>query len=242
MLSLPRQTYGPNKIVLVVVALLGLCGLYLAYAAHDSKADALTSGVLFLVLVGPFVAIFAWLLSVGVTFHEDGITYKSWFGAREMRWNDIERFYFRATKHRINFVPVGTYYYFKLRDGQGGKISFGNRIARPCEVGAKLIEYTLKPLLTKAAQAFDSGAELDFGDIRLSRDHGVKVRKPPRWYQCGTRVEEIPWSEVADYRLADGCFYVWRVGQKRTTGPEISRVPNAFVLRGLLDAVFHSGK
>ncbi|MGD0922942.1 MAG: PH domain-containing protein [Terriglobia bacterium] len=237
MLSSPRETYGPNKIVLAVVALLGLGGLYLAYAVRDPKTDALTPGLLVLVLVAPFVAIFIWLLSVGVTFHEDGITYKSWFGTREIRWGDVERFYFRAAKRSINFVPIGTYYYFKLRDRQGGRLSFGNRIAHPSEVGAKLIEYTFKPLLTTAAQAFDSGAELDFGEIRVSRGHGLKVKKPARWYQIGTRVEEIPWNEVADYRIADGCFYVWRVGQKRTTGPEISRVPNAFVLKGLLDAV-----
>ena len=43
----------------------------------------------------------------------------------------IERFGYEAIKRSINFIPIGTYYLFRLRDAEGNKIRIGNRIERP---------------------------------------------------------------------------------------------------------------
>ena len=41
---------------------------------------------------------------------------------------------------------------------------------------------------------------------------------------------------LAAYKLDAGNFYLWRVGQKHTNGIPTERIPNAWVLLGLLNA------
>jgi hypothetical protein len=81
----------------------------------------------------------------------------------------------------------------------------------------------------KATHNFNRGDELDFGLVRVSRSAGLKVK---RWYSYTT----IPWSDLAAYKLDAGNFYLWRVGQKHTNGIPTERIPNAWVLLGLLNA------
>lgn len=222
MLGPPLETYKPNKGVLIALAI----GLILALLIQkDIKGGWL------LALCGPFVLALGWVLSVRVSLHQEGISYQSFLGSKEMRWDEVERFYYSATKQSINFIPIGTYYTFKLVDSRGQKISFGNRVERRAELGTKLLQCTFDPLLRKLASLFNAGSELDFGPIRVIRDKGVKIKRLFGY-------KEIPWDQVADYRIDQGQFYVWRVGQKRTTGTPISSIPNAFVLLALLDNIF----
>ncbi|MCH8164026.1 MAG: hypothetical protein IH889_00300 [Planctomycetes bacterium] len=220
MLSPPVETFKASKAILAIVVVLGFCFLYFA-----------ASVMLYaLVVLGVFALLIFWLLSVSVMLYQDGISYRSLFGSKEMRWDEVERFYYSSVKRSINFIPVGTYYRFKFVNGKGQKIFFGNRMERPSELGAKLIQYTYEPLLRKAATIFDSGIELDFGPIHVSKGNGIRVKK---WF----RFIKIPWEQLADYQIQKGTFYVWRLGKKYSTGSALSEVPNAFVLLGLLDVI-----
>ena len=39
----------------------------------------------------------------------------------------------------------------------------------------------------------------------------------------------IPWDQVSSFVIQKGHFYIWCKGEKRTTGPLLRHVPNAFV-------------
>lgn len=234
MLSPPLHTFRANKVTVVCVAVFALFELLVVLSTHEpgrSNSPDWTSWT----FTGAFLAVmaflFLWLLSVRVSLHPEGISYQSFLGSKEMQWIDVERFYYGATKRSINFIPVGTYYHFKLIDRQGNKISFGNRIERPAELGSHLINHTYALLFAKAADLFNSGVELDFGPIRLSRERGLRIKKLFGF-------KEIPLDQVADYRMEHGYFYIFKVGQKRTTGPPTREIPNAFVLLGLLNALY----
>lgn len=238
MLGPPLQTFSGNKGTLIaVVAIVGffafVFGSPLAAPPVNTRSLTIYVGV----IVGLLVLFGGWLLSVKVQLHPDGISYQSWFGSKEVRLDELERFYYSSVKRSVNFIPVGTYYKFKLIDSDGKKISFGNRVERPGVLGPKLVEHTLPPLLNKAVRLLQSGQELDFGAIRLSREHGLKVKKSA-WLGLSTRIEEIPWDQVSEYRIDHGHFYIFRAGQKRTTGPLISQVANAFVLLTLLEQIY----
>lgn len=225
------EIFGPNKFVLAII---GLFTFGTAASARSMMNNNTPDGeglVLALVVFGVSVVYLIWLLSVRVSFYRNGLSYRTLFGAKKILWAEVEHFYYQATKRSVNLIPIGTYYSFKLVTGRGERIYFDNQIERPAIVGNHLIEMTYPLLLHKSINLFNSGTDLSFGPIRLGRSLGIRVKKL-FW------AVNIPLESVADYRIDHGIFYVWRVGRKRATGVPIGRIPNVFVLVGVLNAFY----
>jgi len=230
----PIETYRRNKLTLGLVVALALFEISILYRAFSDPGVGRVVVLLHFGIVGLFGLWIAWLLSARVSLHENGIAYQSLFGPKQMLWDEVDRFYYSSLKRSINFIPVGTYYSFKLQDSRGQRLSFGNRLERPKELGSKLIQLTYPKLLQKSAGNFDSGMELEFGPIRVSRSGGIQIKKL-------FRVVKIPLDAVAEYRIEAGSVYIFAAGQKRTTGIPLRQIPNAFVLIGLFDAIYKPG-
>ncbi len=219
MLGAPLETFKANKAAVAVVIVLGLFLGAIALSVFDTTAASFAPEIILIALLGSTVLTLVYLVSVRVSIHPDGISYHSLFTAKEMRWDEVERFYYSPPNRSI-----------KLTDAGGQKILIRNLIQRREEVLEKLLSATSHPLLRKATVLFDSGAELDFGAIRVSKNGGLKIRK---WF----RSQQIPWEQVAGYRIEGGRFYVWPAGKKYVTGRCLSQIPNAFVLVDLLEAI-----
>lgn len=220
------DTYKPNKVALAV-----LFGISVAIVVSIVAAGGQLNTAMFvwtLVFCSPFLLPAGWMLTVKLSLHQEGLIHQSMFGTTEMRWDEVEKFYYSSVKRSINLIPVGTYYTFKLIDRNGNKLSFGNRFERREELGQKLIENTYQPLYQRLADLYNSGVELDFGAIRMQREHGLKIKKTFRW-------KKMPWDQLGEYAINEGIFYLWPVGKKYVTGPSLGDVANAFVLIGLLD-------
>jgi len=224
-------TFRINKVTLGLVigfALLDIWVLHTAFSGGNVEGPLVLLG---LVLISVFGLLIAWLLSIRVSLHDNGIAYHSFFGSKEMLWDEVDRFYYSAHKRSINFIPVGTYYSFELQSSKGQRLSLGNRSEKPEQLGNRLIQLTYPGLLQKCASHFDSGVDVEFGPVRLSRSGGIQIKKL-------FRVVIIPLDSVAEYRIEDGSLYVFRGGRKRATRVSIGRIPNVFVLVGLLDAIY----
>jgi hypothetical protein len=233
MLGPELETYRGNKIVVTLVVILGLGAAALVYAAFTSlgkETPDIVIKIFTLALLALMVFFFLTLKSLRVSLHNDGISYRSLSADKEMRWEAVERFYYEALKRSINFIPVWTYYLYRLIDGEGRKIRFGNRVEHPAQLGQKLIELTYPALYRKIADRYNNGEELDFGAIRVSKTGGIKVKKLFGY-------KEIAWDQVSSFAIQQGNFYIWRTGEKRTTGWGLRHVPNAFVLLGLLNSI-----
>ncbi len=150
-------------------------------------------------------------------------------GTRDPRVAQVAKLFYSATKRSVNLIPIGTYYSFRLIGDDGGTIAFGNRVGNLSELSDRLLTHTYTPLFNKIAPLFDSGVDVDFGDIAVNRQDGVRVKRflGKKW---------IPWEKLQEYRIESGHFLLWTTGQKYGSGPELRRVPDAFVLAGLLDA------
>lgn len=221
------ETFRTNKTTLGIVSIVSVfvAGIFLGQIIEPGAGNfRLTIAFIVFGLVGFWIV---WLISVRVSLHENGIAYRSLFSAKAILWADIDRFYYRAYKQSINFIPVGTWYSFKLINAENGRISFGNRIERPEEVGNRLIEATYPLIFRKAVERFEQGLDVNFGLVRLSRSNGISIET-----LSGT--VNVPLDSVANYRIEQGSFLVWHVGQKRTR-IAIWKIPNVFVLVGLLD-------
>lgn len=230
------ETYKVSKPALAGVGFLLLVVSFLVATALAATGNA--KWVLALAIVPP-AAVVAWLDTIRVTLQQDRVIYSSWLGQKEMRWDDVARFYYRVSRTSLIILPIplpiptGTHHKFKLIDGQGRTMCFGSLIRQAEQLGLKLVEHTRGPLFQKALNLFRNKAELDFGPIRLLPDIGLRIKKTFRY-------KTIPWDQVAQYRMEKGYLYVFRLGERRTRGHEIARIPNAFVLVDLLNAIYRA--
>lgn len=231
MYSGAMETYRAGRRAIVVVVAVSLVALLIVGGAQNfPRLTAAGWAWVFVILVLAGWTLY-WLSSVQVSLHTEGIRYQSCLGSQEMRWDEVDRFYYKATRRSVNFIPVGTYHSFKLVGRSGQKLSIGDSVERASELGTKLIDLTSQALFEKFRDRFNGEQELDFGPIKLSRRYGVRIKG-----LFGYR--EIPLNRVASYRIEGGRFYIFSVGQKRGGGVPMRRIPNAFVLLGLLNVIY----
>jgi hypothetical protein len=226
-------THRGNKVVIGIAASLAVISAYLGWMSlHVPESDS-PGDYQFYVAAAVILALYAfWTSRKMVSLHAEGISYSNLLGEKQMRWDDVQKFYYSATKRSVNFIPIGTYYSFKLVDGSGNKISFGNGIAQPKALGQKLVELTQEPLVKKIAHQFDNGAEVDLGAIKLNREKGLIVKK----FFGGWK--QVPLNTVHSYSVQSGQFYIWSNDQKLVCSPAIADVANAFALLGFLNILF----
>ena len=246
MLGPPLETYTFSKPTLALVVIFAALVELPFYLVGSESATV--QGINAVVL-GLFTLWIVWLMSVQLSLHMDGLSYRSLFGTREMRWDEIERFTYVVSmpSYGIGFgiagvgIPLGTYYEYKLVDSHGRKLSIGMRLGRLREMGDQLLEYTFQPLFEKLGNRFNAGEELDFGLVRLSRDYGLKV-KSARWSQwipiSWTGFRTIPLDQLYGYKMEEGALFFWRSAEEKTWGLPVGGIPNAHVLLGLLDNLY----
>jgi hypothetical protein len=226
-------THRASKVVLGILSLLTAGSVLLIWISlHTTGDDSPGDYRIYLATAVFFGACAFWTWKKVVVLHAEGITYRNLLGEQHMRWDEVEKFYYSATKRSVNFIPIGTYYSYKLIDGQGKKISFGTGIEKPQVLGIKLIELTQSPLYKKVAQLFNNGVDVDFGPMKLNRVKGVTVKK----FFGGWK--QVPLGNVYSYSMDKGLFCIWDTDRKLITAANISDTPNAFVLQALLDSIF----
>ncbi|HUJ33112.1 MAG TPA: DUF6585 family protein [Candidatus Acidoferrum sp.] len=231
MLSPALETYRGNRFALTQASLWFLVSVGGLGAAQAYKPlDWQYLEMIAVALIGISAFFLCWLLTVRIGLHPDGISVQSFLGRKEVRWDEVDRFYYSAIQQRVNGIPAGTYYTFRLIDRQGTKISLGHTVERPEQFGTKLIQFTQKPLLTRAIGHYNSGVEVSFGPVKVSRTDGITIRTL-------TLKKKMALNQVASYRIERGKFYIFSRGEKRSGGTEIRTIPNAFALLGLLDAI-----
>ena len=229
MLGPVLDTYKTNvRMTLIVIVLAFLFCTPLWFAYQETKSPV--ARLIFLAALAFFALLITVRLTARAYLHDNGVSYASIFTHKEIRWVEVERLYYGAHQVSAHVIPLGTFYQLKLLDQNGQKLSLGDRVGRIAQLAEKIAQYTYEPLLQKATHNFNRGEELDFGLVRVSRSAGLKVK---RWSSYTT----IPWADLAAYKLDAGNFYLWRVGQKHTSGIPTERIPNAWVLLGLLNAV-----
>ena len=226
----PVKTYGPNIKVTAILGVVGLFPCLLAFAVANDIKDP-TAWTVFYALSALYGGMFLRQLRSRVWLHETGITYRSMFGHGEMQWLDMDRIYFGAHEIHAHYIPLGTFYRLKLVSTHGQKVSLGERIRSADDLAKEIAKFTLKPMMHKATQSFESG-QLDFGAIRVSRSKGVTIKK---WYSD----KEIPWQEIEAYEHTNTYFKLHRFKKHFAVSVLSERIANAHVLHALLDGVMH---
>jgi len=232
MLGVPVETFRGDKVVMTVAALVvvGAAWGFLEVCKEEGAACWGWAAI----FLAPLVFWLYWLSTVEVVIYDGGISSKTCLGSKEMRWEDVARLTYSATRQSVNFIPVGTYYELKLQGSQGQKISMGNRAGRMEKLSTEILQRTLPGLLRQAVEQCNGGAELDFGAIKLSRAGGLKAKGL-------FKSIVVPLDEVTAFQIEGGHFYVFRKGKRMAAiSAPLGQVPNAFALLALLNSMFQA--
>jgi hypothetical protein len=234
----PVSSHGPNKIAVCIFAAMTAGSLWLIWLdlhrTGEDKTDGRADAAIHLTFAVLFATAALWISRQRLILYPDGLSYANLLGEKHVRFDDVHRFYYQATKRSINFIPIGTYYWFRLIDSQGQKIRFGSSLSQASVLADKLVVLTRGPLLKRIAAQFDSGVDVGFGPIVIGKQSGIAIKN-----SLG-RVKHIPWNEIHSFAIQSGRICIWRAGEKRTSGTAIAKVPNAFALLSLLNIIFQS--
>lgn len=162
-----------------------------------------------------------------VWVHETGLSWRGMFETGEVGWQQIEQIYYSSFRISGPYhIPLGTYHRLKLVDVHGRTITFSERVARADVLLVWIQQKTRDEMFKKAAYLFNSGAEVDFGAVKLSKTEGVRVR---RWYG----EKRLRWHEIAECKFGDGVKFR---GKTMLTGCKAGadRVANLEILQALL--------
>ncbi len=228
------RSFGPSpgRVLLLAAIAAGAC--VVARDMHPSPAAIPLWGVEALrVAIVAFPAILlGWLLSVRLSIDHVGVRYRSLFGERELRWDEVDELYAGAVRTLLwGLIPAGTRYSFRLRAGLRAEqrvenvryigsvkftrkrakpgtaarvLAFGSRFSKGEEISRLLADGTFAHVWRKVIQLYNDGADVSFGDdLVLSRDG---VRSNPLGMFQDLMGRTIPWEQVRSYEVEKGRF------------------------------------
>ena len=160
MLGPVLDTYKPNvRMIFIIVALGFVFCTPLFYVTTETTSPV--AQLIFFAVLAFFLLLLAERLTARAYLHENGISYRSIFSHKEMRWQEIERLYYGSHLLSGHAVILGTFYRLLLRDQNGQKLSLGDRVRRVPQLAEKIAQFTYQPLLRNATDAFHRGDVLD---------------------------------------------------------------------------------
>jgi hypothetical protein len=236
-LSPARNTFRYTLSWCIAVALLFVP--LLLWALYDFYRSRQVDSVLAFVTVA-FGLLFAysWLWTkTRVTLHEEGISYKSPFGEKDLRWDEI-------TETRYGQQPINAAAHFGLIGWLVAAMARGNnKVIRSLElIGphkivvnsnirdvaelVRLVLAAVNPRLRKDAERIlNSGGTVSFGKISLSPGGVVWKSKEP-----------IPYSALVKCKIDGSMLRVKAEGKwLDNIAVTAKKVPNIFVLLDLIE-------
>lgn len=168
-------------------------------------------------------------VSSSVDICETGLRYKLLRKKGEMSWDDIEKFRYSlvVTYHQL-FIKT-TRYSLTLFDKSGEKITLGSSFERPKELAALLVQALQPRLFQKLLAAFDSGQDIDLGEVKISRER-IEMK-------IGLFKKKIPIANVAGCSIEKGLLKIGeRVnGKVKQRSVFLRSVDNGFALADLIN-------
>ena len=236
-MSPPRNTFRYTYSWCIVASLVFVP--LLAWAAYDFQKSREVNPVLafFTVIAGLLLAYAWWWTKTRVTFHDEGISYKSPFGEKDLRWDEI-------TETRYGQQPINAGVHFGLLGWLIASLaSSNNKMIRTFElIGPRKITINsnirdveevvrlalaaVNPRLRQDAErVLNSGGTVSFGKISLSPSGVVWKSKEP-----------IPYGALVKCKI-DGSMLRIKAEGKWLDNIAImaKKVPNVFILLDLIE-------
>jgi hypothetical protein len=236
-ISPPRKTFRYTFSWCIAAAVLFFP--FLAWAAYDFYQSRRVDPVLAF-FTGMFGLLFAyafWWTKTRVTLHDEGISYKSPFGEKDLRWDEITetRYGQQAVNAAVHFGLIGLLVAAVARSSNkvirsleliGPQKIVINSNIRDVEEIVRLVLAAVNPRLRQDAERIlNSGGTVSFGKISLSPGGIVWKSKEP-----------IPYAAIVKCKIDGPLLRIKAEGKwLDSIAVTAKKVPNIFILLDLIE-------
>jgi len=227
----PIASFRGNWLLVGGVWAIGLYFLYLTWRYLGLTWLGSMVGLLALAMIA--LGVHLPLASVSVL--ADGVRYDRITGHSEMRWDEVETFYYQATRFRAYLVPVMTIYSFRLEDRSGNKMKFGEGLWNGKQLAEIMIRQTTPVISKRLTQRLEMGEKLTLGSIEISRSDGIRAKA------AFGKAVQTPWNMFAGTRLHGGMVSILRRDKVNGGTAGVATTPNVFALNHMLAMIARNG-
>jgi len=165
------------------------------------------------------------------SIYQGGFTYQRAGNTVTSRWDEVASIRQSVVRTSINLIPVWTTHKYFVTLANGQAVVFDDALGNIDKLGATLQNQITKALLPRAIEAYRGGAMVPFGPVSVSQS-GISVNGKTQ-----------PWNESGGVTLFSGRANFLRQGKRGAFARvPIAKVPNMFVLTGLIDFVRRGGR
>jgi len=187
-------------ILLVGVVMSGSCAVILLTSGLP-KGEGLVIGLAIagggLLLVLSSVALFYKRYEI----FENGISTRSVFGHRQLKYGSVKAITYRQIRHYVNGVYTQTSYYLKLFPLSGGRSLMLSGTSRGEDEDIEVLEEHISSFVAKyLLKQIEDGEAVEWGKNALLTPDGIQT-KGRRWFMAGEK-RLVPYS--SDIRTATG--------------------------------------
>jgi len=218
------------RLCVAFVLLFGGIGIFaLIQGLTTRDSGGFVAACLFLGIAALVLAIVVVRARKVLRCHENGVWVSTWLRERGLRFDQTASFTYSATKLYVEGIPIGTS--FKLQfvpDPESGAkpISFSGRLRKRDAQIEGLIDTVSQAVARRLARVFVSGAPVAWTRNLTLRAEGIEYR--PAGFVKRKPPEILPYEAIADMKVQEAVFSLWRWGQKRPLLREPTTQPNFF--------------
>lgn len=196
--SLVWKNFGVYALIAVILGALGLWGLWSAFNNWQK----------------------------GVVIYQNGIAYNDRKGLRAWRWDEIASITAQIVRHYTNGVYTGTTHKYILVNNQGDKIILNDGFSKVEDLANTVREQIFPLLYKKAADAYNNGQTVTFGQLSISRNGGLQIGK-----------KSYPWAEIQQVSIEQGYIKIAKKGGGWFSGASVmaGATPNLDVALSLIN-------
>ncbi|MBI3160731.1 MAG: hypothetical protein HYZ26_14120 [Chloroflexi bacterium] len=203
-------------------------GIYY-YAVVLKEAGLWAAGALvaFALAAGSLWGIFR-TRKLGAVLYANGFAHSSVKGITAWPWDQVEYTVATVTRHYTNRVYTGTSHVYTLWNAKNEKVILNDQLLDVERLYDHIEKQTFPRLYRQAADRYNSGQPVQFGQVTISKAGGLQVGK-----------KQYAWDEIEEVRIEKGFLNVKKKGGGWFSGASAGAgyTPNLMVLLNILDQV-----
>lgn len=168
------------------------------------------------------IFVWIWGFKEKIILSPNQLTKQSLFGTRTVLLNAKTEYFYKFVQVRVQGINTGQHTYITVKNGHQ-QIKANSNIKDIDKLREQLIQLEIQNLQPQIQKALQEKSSLNFGVMKVSAT-GLAYKNKMLMY-----------SEIADFGIQNGFFFVQKQGGKGNFKISVSDIPNMTTFFGLLD-------
>jgi hypothetical protein len=225
-----RRWRTARLVAAVAAAILGGLGVYVILSL-DAPPIAIGLFVLAAILVLAAVRVPASVFRC----HARGVFQSGLFGKRQMRYDEVETFTYKATRMFVEGSYTGTMFALKF-SSPVTTISYNKKVKNIDEDLENLRDHIAGVIAGRMGEKFSAGESVEWTRFLTLRPDGIEF--VPQGFLGRKERQFLPYGDIAGFEVKEGVFHLFAAGQSKSVMREQTSQTNFYPGFFLLSSMF----